>query len=396
LRAEHNSLERLRRAQASLATLAPIADHVRRELADRHADQLTLAELDGELERKALVNVAGGGGGSGYVYIGAYLRLHEAGIRPAFVVGASMGAVIGLFDARAAVPPWDQYLVVAHTLAARELFAPPTRHRRYGLPGLIRLHLATTFGSMFTGEDGEPMRIRDVEVPYEAVVAGVRRRSYERLPQRFRRAPGAGRNRLALASAVAARMWQVALFFDPRVVKPVLLGADAQTVGLRAYDAAGFAAAIPGVLHYDVLEPDPETELALDGLFEREELAALVDGGVTANVPAALAWNRVRDGKLGTRNAFTLAFDSFHPQWDPRHLWLQPITQAIALQQARDARYADWTIRFEPTLSPVTLVPSPETVDHAIEWGRNSVDPLIPMLQRSLEPVWWDAPSPGG
>jgi hypothetical protein len=165
---------------------------------------------------------------------------------------------------------------------------------------------------------------------------------------------------------------------------------------LRAIDAAGFSASIPGLLHYDIPDPDPETELALDTLFEREEVGALIDGGVTANVPAALAWERVQAGAIGTRNAFVLAFDCFHPQWDPRHLWLQPITQAVALQRARDGRYADWVLRFEPTLSPLTLVPSPETVDQAIEWGRAAIDPLIPMIERSLEPVWWEVPPPSG
>jgi hypothetical protein len=148
------------------------------------------------------------------------------------------------------------------------------------------------------------------------------------------------------------------------------------------------------VLHYDIPDPDPVTAEILGALFEREELAALVDGGVTANVPAELAWRRVQTGRLGTRNAFVLAFDCFHPQWDPRHLWLQPITQAVALQLARDARYADWIVRFEPTLSPLSLVPAPETIDLAIEWGRASVEPQIPLLERALEPVWWDDPPP--
>jgi hypothetical protein len=243
------------------------------------------------------------------------------------------------------------------------------------------------------------MRLDQLEVPYEAVVAGVRRRSYDRLPARFRQprwaaeptaeAAVARPRRLARArmgAAIAGRMWQVAAFFDPRIVKPVMLGADDGTNALRAFDAAGFSSAIPGVLHYDLPEPDP----GLDELFEREELAALIDGGVVANVPNALAWRGVQRGKIGTRNAFLLAFDCFHPQWDPRHLWLQPITQAVALQRARDVPYADWIIRFEPTLSPVTLVPAAETVDQAIAWGRASVERVLPMLQRALEPVWWD------
>ncbi len=71
-------------------------------------------------------------------------------------------------------------------------------------------------------------------------------------------------------------------------------------------------------------------------LCEEKDVAALVDGGTASNVPIELAWKRVRDGRLGTRNACYLAFDCFHPQWDPRHLWLVPITQAIQLQMVRN------------------------------------------------------------
>ena len=63
-------------------------------------------------------------------------------------------------------------------------------------------------------------------------------------------------------------------------------------------------------------------------------------GGAASNVPVELAWKRVRDGKIGTRNACFLAFDCFHPQWDSRHLWLAPILQAIQVQMLRNLDYA--------------------------------------------------------
>jgi hypothetical protein len=186
------------------------------------------------------------------------------------------------------------------------------------------------------------------------------------------------------------RLWQVAAFFDPRVVKPIVLGGDRLTGALNALDAAGFAAAIPGVLHYDADPADVRSHRLLDRLLEREEVAALVDGGVAANVPVEIAWRRIQAGRIGTRNAVYLAFDCFHPQWDPRHLWLQPITQAVQLQMTRNAPFADWIVRFEPTLSPLDLAPEPERLERAIEWGRASIEPVLPLLERLLEPVGWD------
>lgn len=75
----------------------------------------------------------------------------------------------------------------------------------------------------------------------------------------------------------------------------------------------------------------PYTALAVKippacGFGAEKDIAAIVDSGAASNVPIELAWKRARDGKLGTRNACYLAFDCFHPQWDPRHMWLVPIT----------------------------------------------------------------------
>jgi hypothetical protein len=55
----------------------------------------------------------------------------------------------------------------------------------------------------------------------------------------------------------------------------------------------------------------------------------------------------------------------------------------------RNAPFADWIVRFEPTLSPIELVPEPERLDRAVEWGRASIEPVLPLLERLLEPVGW-------
>lgn len=398
LREEKDAAERLRGARTALEHLSAGLEDTRADIVARHEMHFSQPDLDAEVGRRVFVSVAGGGGGAGYVYIGAYMALEEAGIVPSYVIGSSFGALMGIFRARAAQGDWDGYIDLAKSLDRRELFLPLSIRRRFGLPGLLYLNLAAAIGPYFVGDDGEPLRIDDLEIPYEAVVAGVRARSFDRLPARFRQKettpgshqPQTRRSPVRLGAAVATRMWQVAAFFDPRLVKPVVLGSDDSTAQLDAIDAAGFSAAIPGVLHYDVAEGAERTEKILTDLFEREELAALVDGGVTANVPAEIAWRRVQAGKLGTRNVFSLALDCFHPQWDPRHLWLQPITQGVQLQMVRNAQFADWVVRMEPTLSAINLVPQPAHVDQAIEWGRASIEPHLPMIRRFLEPVAWE------
>jgi predicted acylesterase/phospholipase RssA len=354
-------------------------------------------ELEAEIGQRALVSVAGGGGGAGYVYVGAYRSLDEAGHVPNLLIGSSIGALMGMFRARSRKAPWEEYIAIAKHLDRRRLFSPMSLTRRFGLPGLLALHLDEALGPEFSNAEGVPLRISELEIPYLAVVAGIRSRSFDRLPGRFRRrsrsssvAPTARFSLPRLAPAIATRMWQVGAFFDPRVVKPIVLGGDASTLELNAVDAAGFSAAIPGVLQYEPDREDERTAVLLHELFASEQVSALVDGGVASNVPADLAWQQVRAGRIGTRNAFLLAFDCFQPQWEPAHLWLQPITQAVQLQMQRNAPFADWIIRFEPTLSPVNLVPPPDRLDAAFGWGRDAIKRELPLIERFLAPVSWD------
>lgn len=310
-----------------------------------------------------------------------------------------MGALIGLIMSRTPTQNWDEHIALAHGLDRRKLFAPIGIKRKHGMSGLLTLWLHDSLGHLFRQEDGTPTRINQLPVAYEAVVAGVRRAAFDKLPRRFRATAASMRSRVAplarysqrsLAPAIATRMWQVAAFFDPRVVRPIVFGADSLTAECDALDAAGFSAAIPGVLHYDIDDANTRMDQLLTELADRESISALVDGGVSSNVPAEQAWRRVQAGKIGTRNAMVLAWDCFHPQWDPRHLWLQPITQAVALQHVRNAPFADHVIRFSPTLSPIDLVPEPDRFDTSLGWGAAAVEPALPLLAKLLEPVGWD------
>jgi predicted acylesterase/phospholipase RssA len=399
LRLETDPAQRLHHALPVLHRLAADVPATRERAlaAAARAGTVSPEELEAEIGRRVLVSVAGGGGGAGYVYIGAYQALEAAGIVPGLVIGSSIGAVLGAFRARAVDAPWERYIELARGLDRRELFTPVSLIRRFGLPGLLALRLRKSLGEALCHEDGTPLRISELEIPFQAVVAGVRSRSFDRLPTRFKRdapstaaAPKARFSIPRLAPAIATRMWQVAAFFDPRMVKAVVLGADDGTAELNAIDAAGFSASIPGVLHYEPSREDERSAAVLERLFAEQEVAALVDGGVASNVPADHAWSQVRAGRIGSRNVFLLAFDCFHPQWEPTHLWLQPITQAVQLQMQRNAPFADWIIRFEPTLSPVNLVPPPERLDEAIGWGRDAIARELPLIRRFLEPVSWE------
>jgi predicted acylesterase/phospholipase RssA len=399
LREELDPVTALQTARDALASLAADQDDQRQVLIERHGNDFAAAELDAEVGYKKLVTVLGGGGGAGFVYIGGMQRLLDAGQLPDYMMGASIGSILGSLVSREVPVPIDEYIAWAKTVSYRAILGPERLRRRHGLAGMFALRFDRFAHAMLSRADGERMRMSDLAIPFDIVVAGVRRQPYTALPSRFRRPALAALQMrsvpfrpIGIGPVVGTRMWQVAAFIDLRIVKPIIIGGDDPARDFDVVDAASFSAAIPGVLHYET--SDPRMIPILDDLFEEKDIAALVDGGTASNVPIELAWKRIRDGRLGTRNACYLAFDCFHPQWDPRNLWLVPITQAIQLQMVRNLPYADHLVRFEPTLSPVNLAPSATSIDRASRWGRNSVDEAIPVTTALLEPTWWVGSAP--
>lgn len=392
-----DSRERIEAASQILEPQLDSMDKTRSEILDKYASEFTARHLDQELGIKTLVSIAGGGGGAGYVYIGAWDVMQGSGLIPGYMIGSSMGSVLGLFRARKKAGDFDAYLRIAKNMHSEDVFRFVSLRTRFGFPGITRLHLGAAIGDAFRREDGEPMRLPDLEIPFDTVVAGVRRGALDESPEQYAvshhlhedKRPGP----LEMRARVAAQFVRLMGFINPRVVKEIVIGRDDLTREFDAVDAAGFSAAIPGLLHYDVTRDDPRMETMLSALMERDDVVALVDGGVANNVPAGPAWRQVQDGRIGTRNAYYLAFDCFHPQVGPGHIWLQPITRLVGLQVATNERYCHQRIEFRPTLSPINLLPSPERLDHAVAWGRSQMAEELPRLQKFFERVRWIAPT---
>jgi hypothetical protein len=389
--------ERLEAASAVIDRLMDSLEKTRNEILEKYADDFSPLHLDQELGIKTLVTVAGGGGGSAYGYIGAWDALQDAGLVPGYVIGSSMGAVLGLFRARDKVGDFKAYMKIAKSMRSDIVFRYVSLRTRFGFPGIARLFLREGIGAAFTRPDGEDMRLPDLEIPYDAVVAGVRRGALEESPEKYALSHHLHEDKrphaLQLRAQVATQLVRMIGFINPRVVQEIVIGDDELTGDFNAIDAAGFSAAIPGLLHYDMTRDDPHMESTLQQLMEREDVVALVDGGVANNVPAAPAWRQVREGRIGTRNAYYLAFDCFHPQGGLGHLWFQPLTRVIALQVALNDRYAHQRVEFKPTLSPLNLLPSSSQLDKAVLWGRSQITEELPRLEKFFERVRWVPPS---
>lgn len=387
--------QRLANAAKILGPMISDIEKTRAEILEKYANEFSALALDQEVGKKTLVTIAGGGGGAGYVYIGAWAELQRAGFVPGYVIGSSMGALLGLFRAIRTRGEFGAYVELAKSMRDRsdEIFRYVSLNTRYGLPGVARLYLRSAIGAAFRKPDGEDMLLPDLEIPYEAVVAGVRTGALEETPDEYSRShhlPVDKRpSTLQLRARIGAQLVALAGFINPRVVKEIVIGADELTRDFNAVDAAGFSAAIPGILHYDVARDDPHMSRILGELMERESVSALVDGGVANNVPARVAWQQVRKGKIGTRNGYFLAMDCFYPQYGLGHVWMQPVTRLLSYQVALNARYAHRRLEMYPTLSPVNLLPNHAELDRAAEWGSSQIRTHLPYISRFLERVRW-------
>lgn len=382
---------RLRAADEAIHFFQDRLSEAREDILRNHANDFSRDELDDEISIKSLVNVGGGGGGAGYVYVGAYDVLQNAGIIPRFLMGSSIGAMLGLFRAKTRWADLDEYIALGNRLRPEEVFRVISMKANYGLPGVFRLFLHSGLGPTFRHPTGESYTLADLEIPFEPIVAGIRRGSLGAEFDEYAKThhlPGDKRpGPLELRAQLASQVVRLVGFANPRVVKEIVLGADELTREFDAIDAAGFSAAVPGILHYDIARKDYRMRAICGELLRREDVVALVDGGLANNVPAKTAWRRVREGRIGTRNAYILAFDCFHPQLSPGHIALHPLEAVIQLQVALNRRYWNRKINFTPTLSPMSVLPSPRKLNRAIEWGRSTMLVHLPYVAKALEPI---------
>lgn len=382
LREQRNILLRLSQVRQQIDGVRTATAQARRELIATHAHDFSAAELDAELCHKVLVLAPGGGGGSGFVYIGLVARLKAEGLMPSYIVGASIGALLGGLMARDAEPDIDALMAWGKGLRMRQIFSRPTISGALSLPGAVRLHLRG-MDKMLCHPDGSPLRIKDLAIPYDALIAGVKLSAYRDLPA----VPERRSHMLGAPLVVAERMLQLLSYFSPQVAKGIVLGRDEVTREIRVVDAIGLSSAIPGVLQYAPWREDAHSLKILSDLRETHKLRAFMDGGTVANVPARAAWKGVQSGRIGTRNAYYLALDCFHPQWSAGHAWLIPVTQAIQAQLPAQRPYYDWLVRFQPTPSPVNLLPTEAVFDKAFQWGWQQAEAILPQLHEALKPL---------
>ena len=356
-----------------------------------HVNDFSREHLEDELTRKELVLVMGGGGGSGYVYLGAFAALEEAGVLPSYMVGSSMGAVMGALRGTMDHFDIDHALNIMKGLRWRDVFRFMTMDHRYGLPATLRLHLQSAMQHHFLVDD-EPMRLDQLRIPTEIMVAGIKMGGLPHDPSYYEGLLDLGSVRGPLQVAAfrrrIGRMYDSIreLLMNPSVLHELVVGRDPLTHTFDVIDAVGFSSAIPGVIHYDVVREDPRMHSILQAVMAKHGLARLVDGGVVSNVPARTAWLGVQEGKIKRRNVFILALDSFAPGFNANMLFA-PIQHLVQQNVKRDRPYAHQVKAFHDVLSPLNLVPRYDRVVHSVVKGKRSLERDIPFVRAMMEPV---------
>ena len=376
-----------------LPELVEITRKARTDLLERFP--LDRESLEDEVTRRRFVVALGGGGGAGYGYAGALTLFERCGLQPELIAGTSIGALLGLFRARRRHFDGAPMIEAGRRLSWSQVFRILESDSRYGLPAPLRLFLHSSIGDLFLNDDGEPLTIDELEIPMRIVTTGVTVEALKHDLDYYEHfLEDAIQPALGMSTSKLRRMGQLGTIFrelmaEPQSLREIVFGREAGTGLADVIDAAGFSAAIPGVIHYDVLREAPKMKSLLDRLYAEHGITRLIEGGIVNNVPASVAADAVFEGAVGgRRNAFVMAVDCFAPR--ARRIWFYPIQQLVRPNVTRSLVYAHQSLSLKRTLSPLNLVPAMKDLVRVIETTMGELEGDMPFaveMCRRLEPL---------
>lgn len=371
-----------------LPTINKLVSDTRKDLLSLFSSKLSPQDLDNAIKKRPLALALGGGGGTCYVFIGAFLALEENNIIPNIMAASSMGAILGAYRAQSKQFSLDglQYLIkhVSWNMIAKSYSGAS----KFGVPATFRLYLREAIGENFK-IGNEFLRIKDLVIPLRVCVAGLSNAGLTKEQEDFNKYS----NLLASSKGdpydINVRNSSIInqiLSFAQKPLKPIYLGSSTLTKEFDVIDAIGFSSAIPGVFHYDVLRDDPRMISLLKKLFEEEKIFRLIDGGFADNLPSQQALQGVIDGECDGYDPFILAFDSFIPSIN-KNLLFYPIMRFAYENSKEGHEAAHLLIKFKNVLSPLNFVPSEDIFNKAIEYGHKEIQPYMNFIKNMVKEI---------
>lgn len=246
-------------------------------------------------------------------------------------------------------------------------------------------------GYLFTNDQGRVLTMGELSIPTHIVTTGLTIDAlkhelsyYEHFLDDMIR-PGMifRMNRLSRVGNLVTIFRE--LMSDPQALREVVFGEDPETLDADCVDAAGFSAAVPGLLHYDILREDPRMRALMDRLYARYGITRLTEGGLVNNVPARVGFRSAMSGRLdGHRNVYVIAVDCFSPR--PRSHVFFPIQQIVRPNVLTNRPYANTWVDLSRTLNPINLVPSVQHVAQGSAWSAADLEPHIPIIAATCTP----------
>ena len=378
----------------TLRDLAPVLslrlDRTRENLLENHRNDFGPQHLDRELRRKRLVLVLGGGGGAGLFHLGTFALFEELGITPEFVVGSSMGSVMGVIRCLdRSYDPFTTALALPKDLDYNHLFRPFTGYSRYGFPGAFHLNLLRIGREIFENLFDTPdVRFSDLPIPLEVVTCGILK-GYQIDTEEYEEAAADTEEATPLALRDKLKLFFGALrqlSRNPKFLKQIVFGRGSLTADFPVVEAVGFSCSVPGLLHFDIFHDDPATIEPMESIFRRNDLLRLCDGGVVNNVPSNVAWKSKEAGKIGSRNTFIASFDVFAPVARSRNVIWLPIQQMVRPIVVGNRPYCDYHKTFKSPPSPLqVIVNSYSQIKSIVQAARSELEEDLRFLERALE-----------
>lgn len=388
--------ERQRVDIPGLRRLMPAAfqhiEETRRHLIEHEANRFSVERLDDELRNRQLVLALGGGGGCGYAHLGLLAVVSELGFVPRMIVGASMGALVGLYRAISVdYDPIRTALALPRPSDFARVFAPYRGFSRFGFPGSLEVQARTIGEQTFMNLMGRSIpRISELPIRFRAIGTGLKsgiglaitdvEEQINRVA-RSRFSPNALRRRVLLFARIMRWMVNRSGFLDE-----IVFGQDEGLRDFNCVDAVGFSVSVPGVLHYDLYGRQDASVEAMRQIFARRGLFRVTDGGVVSNVPARAAWRAAMSGELGNRNLFVLSADAFAPQIN-RNAPFYPVQQLAAIGTRENLRWSDHHVVYRNPPSPLQVLQSMDGLQSIIARTRTELEPMRPLLDLALRPL---------